>query len=105
MVEIAVSIQPSLQRFVERLLQQQRRIEAVYLYGSQVQGIDTSWSDIDVAVVSPDFAGDLFAARVWLLRLAAEIDDRIEPAPFTPEDFNTSDPLVHEIQCTGVRLV
>lgn len=104
MVEIAVSIQPSLQRFVERLLQQ-RRIEAVYLYGSQAQGTHTAWSDIDVAVVSPDFADNLFEARLWLLRLAAEIDDRIEPAPFTPEDFNASDPLVHEIQCTGVRLI
>ena len=40
-----------------------------------------------------------------LLRLAAQVDDRIEPAPFTPQDFVPSDPLVSEIQRTGVRLM
>ena len=40
-----------------------------------------------------------------LLHLAAQVDDRIEPAPFTPQDFGPSDPLVSEIQRTGVRLV
>jgi hypothetical protein len=39
------------------------------------------------------------------MRLAAQVDDRIEPAPFTPEGFIPSDPLVSEIQRTGVRLI
>ena len=33
-------------------VQQQRRVEAAYLYGSQVKGTSTQWSDIDVAVIS-----------------------------------------------------
>ncbi len=38
------------------------------------------------------------------MRLAALIDDRIEPNPYTPEDFDANDPLVGEIQRTGVRV-
>lgn len=104
MAEKTPSISESLQRFLVLLRQRIPQIEAVYLYGSQAQGSATAWSDIDVAVVSPYFANDLFQARLLLLRLAAQLDDRIEPAPFTPEGFTASDPLVSEIQRTGVRL-
>ena len=86
-------------------VQQRQRVEAAYLYGSQADGTATEWSDIDVAVVSPDFSADLFEERVALMRLAARIDERIEPHPFTPQDFNANDPLVSEIQRTGVRVV
>ena len=105
MGESTTSVTKSLQRFIELLQGRLPQIEAVYLYVSQAQGLATAWSDIDVAVVSPAFASDLFQARVMLLRLAAQVDDRIEPAPFTPQDFVPSDPLVSEIQRTGVRLV
>jgi predicted nucleotidyltransferase len=63
------------------------------------------WSDIDVAVISPDFSEDLFEERVILMQWAATIDDRIEPQPFTPERFNPNDPLASEVSRTRVRLV
>ena len=96
------AVAQSVRRFLAAV-QQQRRVEAAYLYGSQVKGTSTPWSDIDVAVISPDFA-DLFQERLALMRLAAQIDDRIEPYPFKPQDFNSSDPLVGEIRLTGVRV-
>ncbi len=105
MAESTTSVTESLQRFIDLLQRRLPQIEAVYFYGSRARGSATAWSDIDVAVVSPAFAPDLFQARVMLLRLAAQVDDRIEPAPFTPQDFIPSDPLVSEIQRTGVRLV
>ena len=82
----------------------QKHVEAAYLFGSQVRGTATEWSDIDLAVVSPDFSSDRFQERVNLMRLAAQIDDRIEPSPFTPEDLKANDPLVSEILRTGVRV-
>ena len=85
-------------------VQGQRRIEAAYVYGSQVKGTATQWSDIDLAVISPDFSPDLSQERLALMHLAAQIDDRIEPHPFTPQDFNASDPLASEIRKTGVRV-
>lgn len=105
MAESSTTINDSLQRFLELLRRRLPQIEAVYLYGSQARGTATTWSDIDVAVVSSAFGPDLFKDRLMLLRLAAQVDDRIEPTPFTPEDFTASDPLASEIQRTGQRLM
>jgi hypothetical protein len=39
------------------------------------------------------------------MRLAAEIDDRIEPKPFRPDMFTSNEPLVDEIQKHGLKLI
>ena len=104
MAMLAPAIEQRLKQFIAAV-QQQQPISAAYVYGSQVKGTATEWSDIDVAIISPDFAADLFQARVALLRLAAQIDVRIEPHPFAPEDFTINHPLVNEIRQTGIRLV
>ena len=104
MAEIAPDILASVERFLA-VVRRRLRIDAAYLYGSQVTGSARPWSDIDVAVVSPDFSDDLFQERVTLMEWAAGIDDRIEPQPFTPERFGPNDPLAHEISRHGVRLL
>lgn len=104
MAEIPPTIKESVLQFLS-LVRRSRHIEAAYLYGSYVHGTANQWSDIDVAIVSPDFAEDRFAARVALLRLAAQVDTRLEPAPFAPTDFDPDNPLVSEIQRTGIALV
>ena len=101
------AIPPPVAESVERFLimvKQRQRVTAAYLYGSQVKGKATQWSDIDLAIISPDFSADLFQEQLDLLRLAAQIDDRIEPRPFRPDDFNTSEPLVSEIKRTGLKV-
>ena len=103
MAEIPDTVAASLRQFLAAV-RKQWRVEAAYLYGSQTRGTATEWSDIDVAVVSPDFSDDLFEERLTLMRLAAQVDDRIEPHPFRPQDFDTSAPLVGEIRRTGVRV-
>lgn len=80
-------------------------VDAAYLYGSQVGGIAGPWSDIDLVIVSHDFSDNLFEERLALMRLAAQIDDRIEPHPFTPQRFDASNPLACEIRRTGVRIM
>ncbi|KJU83578.1 DNA polymerase, beta domain-containing protein [Candidatus Magnetobacterium bavaricum] len=37
--------------------------------------------------------------------IASDIDNRIEPVPFRPEDFIDEDPLVWEIKRYGIKLV
>jgi uncharacterized protein len=58
-----------------------------------------------LAIVSPDFSEDLYEERLVLMRLAAKIDDRIEPKPFRPEMFTRIEPLVDEIQKHGLKLI
>ncbi len=103
MAAIAPDVMASVERFLA-LVRRRLRVEAAYLYGSQAVGSARPWSDIDVAVVSPDFSEDLFEERVILMQWAAAIDDRIEPQPFTPERFGPNDPLASEISRTGIRL-
>ena len=103
MANILPSIEKSVQRFLN-VVRRQYRIQAAYLYGSQTKGKATQWSDIDVAVVSPDFSDDLFEERLILMQLAADIDDRIEPRLFKVETFNVNDPIASEIQKRGIRV-
>ena len=104
MAEIPIAVETNIRKFLS-LVQESNYIQAAYLYGSHAQGTATEWSDIDVAIVSPDFAENSFATRVALLKLAAKVDTRIEPAPFTPTDFHPDNPLVSEIQRTGIALI
>ena len=80
-------------------------VDSAYLFGSYARGTQDRWSDIDLAVVSSDFSEDLFEERLVLMRLACEIDERIEPKSFRPDGFEPIDPLVHEIQKHGVKLI
>jgi predicted nucleotidyltransferase len=104
MAPIAPDVIASVEQFLA-VVRQRLRVEAAYLYGSQAIGSARPWSDIDVAVISPDFSDDLFEDRVVLMRWAAAIDDRIEPQPFTPGRFGPNDPLANEISRRGVRLM
>ena len=103
MAQIAPDILASVERFLA-VVRQQLHIDAAYLYGSQVAGMGKPWSDIDVAVISPDFSDDLFEERLKLMKMAANIDDRIEPHPFRVEDFESTNPLVNEIQKHGILI-
>jgi len=80
------------------------RVQAAYIYGSHSKGNANLWSDIDIAVISPDFSDDLFEERLRLMKMAAIIDDRIEPHPFRVEDFESSNPLASEIQKHGILI-
>jgi uncharacterized protein len=82
-----------------------RRINSAYLYGSYAKGVASKWSDMDIAVILTDFSDDLFEERVSLMRISAQIDDRIEPYPFLEETFSANNPLANEIQKHGIRIV
>ena len=101
------TILPEIEKIVRRyiaLIQKERRVSKAYLYGSFAKGIAGEWSDIDLAIVSPDFSQDLFEERVLLMKLALDIDERIEPNPFRPEDFKQENPLVAEISVSGIEV-
>lgn len=93
-------------RFVEALTAKGIRVEKVVLYGSYASGNVHTGSDLDVAVVSPDFGKDRFEEGKMLLRLAWRIDPRIEPIPISSAAYehHTWVPLIHEIKNKGIEL-
>jgi len=81
------------------------RISAAYLYGSYAKGSSNKWSDIDLAVISPDFSDDLYNTRLELMRMAVRIDDRLEPRPFRDDMFDVNDPIVSEVKDYGILIL
>ena len=79
-------------------------VSEAFLFGSFAVGGARDESDIDVAVISKAFTGDRFADRRRIIPLRRDIDSRIEPIPFRPEDFRRGGILVDEIKAHGVRV-
>jgi predicted nucleotidyltransferase len=69
------------------------KLDAVYLFGSYARGDASPDSDIDVMVVSPDFAEDVIENQMLLLRVRRKIDLRIEPHPIRSEELDTQHPV------------
>lgn len=80
------------------------KVEKVILYGSYSKGSQREDSDIDIAVISPDFSGDRIEDQYRLMKYRRNIDLRIEPMPFTPDEFNSEDPFIREIIETGTEV-
>ncbi|MBU1148148.1 MAG: nucleotidyltransferase domain-containing protein [Candidatus Omnitrophica bacterium] len=97
------NIENKVNHFINEL-KKKYRVHAAYIYGSHSKGNANVWSDIDVAVISPDFSDDLFEERLKLMKMASIIDDRIEPHLFRVEDFESSNPLASEIQKHGILI-
>ena len=64
------------------------RVEKMILFGSYSKGKATSWSDIDLCVISPEFGRKPWLEVKKLNRLALEIDESLQPFPFNPSDLN-----------------
>jgi predicted nucleotidyltransferase len=103
---VDTEIKQIIKRFVDTLAKKGVRIEQVILYGSYVSGNVHSGSDLDLAIVSPDFGKDRFEEGKLLLQTAWRIDPRLQPIPISSEAFekNTWVPLIHEIREKGIEM-
>jgi predicted nucleotidyltransferase len=77
----------------------------VYLYGSYAKGNYKKDSDIDLAIVSDDFSGDVIDDQLLLMKLRRKVDLRIEPQPFLIKEFSVDDPYVEIIIETGEEII
>ena len=92
-------------RYIEELEKNKIHIMEAFIFGSHVKGKAKPESDIDVALVSEAFTGDRFEDRRKIVPFRRKIDNRIEPIPFKPEDFNNGGTLAEEIRRTGVSII
>lgn len=81
-----VALAQELWRFKERL-SQRFRITQMILFGSRARGDHLKTSDVDLIVVSPDFAGIPFLQRIREVSEFWDSDLALEVLPYTPEEF------------------
>lgn len=92
-------------KYLELIKKMYSDIEGAYLFGSCAKGSSTEDSDIDLALIFKDLDdSNRFDLQVQLMLLAAKIDSRIEPHPFSHDDFNSGNPFVIEIKKTGIEV-
>jgi predicted nucleotidyltransferase len=105
MAQIPDKISSIIARFLEELKKNNINIEQAILFGSYAQGTFTTWSDIDLALVSSDFEGDRFKDRDKIRRIKLKISSDLEPMPYSPNEFTTDDPFVKQILKTGINVM
>ncbi len=103
---VEAEIRRALIKFSRAVEEKGVRVQKVILYGSRARERWHEFSDIDVAIVSPDFGRDRFEEGVKLFQIASEIDPRIEPVPVSLKAYqqDTWVPLIHEIREKGTEV-
>ena len=93
-----------IEEFIKALKRERINVARVVLYGSRASGKFHEYSDIDLAVVSPDFGKDRFEEGARLFKIACRIDTLIEPVPISLESYEKDAwiPLIHEIREHGI---
>ncbi len=104
MAEVDALVLKNVKAFLDKVKLAGINVSKAYIFGSYITGQADKWSDIDVAVVLAHLPFDRFEERIRLTELAATIDDRIEPLPFTLERFVENDPLVRKIISQGLAI-
>ena len=94
-----------IKEYIARLKENNISVEKVLLFGSNIKGTSREDSDIDIAVISSSFKGDRYSDRRLIVPLRRGIDSRIEPIPFTPEDYAKGGMLIDEIKSTGQEIL
>ena len=86
------------------LLEAGIRIEALVLFGSHAKGVAQEDSDIDVAVISPDFEGlSLHQRQMKIAKLSVIRPRDISPVGYPSSQYHNPEPqsFLEEIVRTG----
>lgn len=103
--KLPLRISPYILGYIVRLEQLRVPIQSVYLFGSWAKGTQHRWSDIDLAIISPQFSS--WEKKRKLLAKAMHRDlCEVEPHGFSPQAFaDPNNPVVYEIKKYGIRIV
>lgn len=105
MAKISDKVIQIIKKYIESL-SKEIKVERVILFGSHVRGHPDECSDIDLAIISPDFH---LRNHIENLQLLSSLNSRevgwlIEALPYTPEEYENADPrsFLAEIKRTGI---
>jgi len=104
MAQVNAQVMRAARKFVRDVQKEGIRLQKAYLYGSYANGRAHRGSDIDIALISPDFSGwidDLDKIRNALRKR----DPRIESVHLPPDVFVDENPLAWEVKTKGISLL
>lgn len=106
MVKTKNEIEKTIKKFVSEI-SKDYRVTQVILFGSYAKGNPQPESDIDIAVVSPDFRDKPeMEILQYLSRKAMNFDTTFEVVAFVPEDLISPDPrsFSYQVKTYGIPL-
>ena len=105
MVKIPSNIMNTIIEFIDLLKEENIIVEKVILFGSYAKGTYREDSDIDLAIVSPNFKEEDCIENMTLLLCKANIlKADIQTIPFSVEEYNEPKGIMEEILNTGIEL-
>ncbi len=100
-----IEVKKIVKKYAEKLKTENYPFSAIYLFGSYAQGKANKYSDIDIAVVSNRLKRNWNRNEEILWKYTMDVDSRIEPIGFTPEEFKQGDdPLAYQVKKTGIEI-
>jgi uncharacterized protein len=90
--------------FIQLVKKSGIRVSEAFLFGSYARNSAASESDVDVAVVSPDFSGFRYddLGKIAYCKLQSDAD--LEIHTFAIADFTIDNPFAREIIETGLKV-
>ncbi len=104
MVKVPSEIIEIIKQFIIEAKLDNINIQKAILFGSYAKGTFNEWSDIDLAVISDDFAGIRFKDNMLLSDSRLRTNINLETHPFRNEDFTTDNLFVKEILKNGISI-
>jgi uncharacterized protein len=89
--------------FLEALKSQGYDFEKIILFGSYVNGQPHEYSDIDLAIWSPQFSDDPYESREKI-RSILQTYSPIQLHPYATGESAITDPFISEIERTGKEI-
>ncbi len=83
-------------------------LDAVFLYGSYANGTPKYYSDVNLAVVSPEFGKDIINEAVKLMELYESTGLMVESRAYSSQELKESRPgtfLQEEVIKKGIRIL
>ena len=90
-------------KYINRLKYNKINIQSAYLFGSFAKGINSKYSDIDLALILDDYMND-FDMQIKLMTLRKGNETIIEPHVFEKNEFDKNNPFVNEIINSGIKI-
>ena len=95
----------TIKAFLRAIAEMKLVLISAFVFGSFARGNQKADSDIDLALVVENMNdNEKFDLQVKLILLASKFDARIEPHPFSKNDFMTLNPFVEEVKRTGIEI-